>query len=761
MSYTLCAWQSPLADALPADRAAADAQLAEQRARGHTGAKSPFFLGLAEALYERFPPTEDQGENGVWTDSSEDGQTDEAVFSFGLQTKRFFESAYLHAVAQARRLGLNLYDPQSGDHFLADGRGLLGDGRTEAARSLEDDLWEAEVAWRRSDWTTALGDWRQAIARGSAHAMHDYGRVLRLGLGGPPWHQLGTALMILAAVDQPSFEQDRSTAYRSLAPGLQRELPEMLARLRAAPELLPAIDAELGWEKTRREAIAPWPWDPRGWSPERLTALWRLAADGMAEAAERLAQALETNPQQVAELGGPEPDHAPGMAAQLRLLAAEAGAPEAQVQVAQRLLAGEAGWALDPAGALLWLRRAQMTGRPGLEAAVAQLGQRLAQGWNATADRDSARAAMPGPPDQTAHSRMARLRRACELDLPEAWREMGQAYTAGIQGLPRHPVVGTALILFSHKQLCTSSQALPAWVRAQLPPVHAQVLDEALALSRRLVGASDPWALIQEASQTSAELPSPSHWLDSTPPWATTSPHPAPPTGEPVAPTAAALPRAASDGLLGSGHPAIGTPGAGAPSTARPAGQALPPQQTLGADDRASASRSGFASTRGGPQSGFHSGHQSGLSSGFHSQHPSELGRGNTGQPGRSPALVHMPANLALPPSRHTQRTTAAPPPKRAAAPSAPPSLPGSLALLWLGTAGAVLWLAYTGQPGPGGRLALVMLGACAATGAWGCATHLDQALWRRLLTAASAAVPLLGLVPAGLLSLALWRRRG
>lgn len=753
MSYTLSIWQSPSADALPADRGAADAQLAEQRARGRTGAHNPRFLALAEALHERFPPAEDQGENEVWVDGSEDGQTDEAVFSFGLLGRRFFTPAYLHAVAQCRRLGLNLHDPQSGDHFLADGRGLLGDGKTEAALSLADNLWEAETAWRQVDWATALADWRRAAARGSQDALHELGRVTRLGLSGPPMHQVGTALMVLAGVDLPAFEQARSAAYGALAPGLQRELPELLGRLRAAPDLLAGIDAELATEQIRRAAVAPWPWDARGWSPERLTALWRLAADGMAEAAERLAQALETTPDRVAELGGPAVGDAPAMAAQLRMMAAQAGAPEAQVVLAQRLLVGEAGWALDPAGALLWLRRAHLAGRPGLDKAVPQLASRLAKGWDAAEARSRAVAMMPGPPEQTVHSRMARLRRACELDLPEAWREMGHAHLAGIQGLPLDPVVGAALILFSHKQLSTSSHTLPAWVRAQLPPLHDSVVDEALHLCRRLVGAADPWALIHQAPARLQPPGGGSAGPDSEPPWARTAPG-GPSLGAGLAsgfghdrqaPDRARAPGALAD-WSGSALPEP-APWDRPPSAATPG----TPEQTVRADTR----QNGAPSVAGGAGgAGWAGGADSASRAGFAST--------RSGEPSAAPAAPRAPANLALPPTRHPPKAAPPPAPPRPAAPGKPaPSLPGSLCLLWLGAAGAVLWLGRTGQLSPGGRLALVLLGACAAAGAWGCATHLGRGLLGRVLAAASAAVPLLGLLQAGALSLALWRRRG
>lgn len=742
MSYTLCVWQSPSADALPADLSAAGVQLAEQRARGRTGAQNPLFLALAAALYERFPPAEDQDENEVWVDGSEDGQTDQACYSFGLLGRRFFTPAYLHAVAHCRRLGLNLYDPQSGDHFLADGRGLLGDGKVEAALSLADNLWEAETAWRQVDWAAALADWRQAVARGSNEALHELGRVMHLGLGRPPMHQLGTALMVLAAVDLPVFEQARSAAYRALAPGLQRELPDQLGRLRAAPDLLAGIDAELATEDARRAAVAPWPWDARGWNPERLTALWRLAADGMAEAAERLAQALETTPERVAELGGPPVADAASMAAQLRVMAAEAGAPEAQVALAQRLLVGEAGWALDPAGALLWLRRAHLAGRPGLDKAVPQLASRLAKGWDAVEARNRAVAMMPGPPDQTVHSRMARLRRACELDLPEAWREMGHAHLAGVQGLPLDPVVGAALVLFSHKQLSTSSHTLPAWVRAQLPPLHDSVLDEALHLCRRLVGHADPWALIHQAP---TRLPPPASGTagpDSEPPWARTGAgagqpsnfgqdrpvtDQAHPTGPRADGPASALPEPAT----WDRPPSAATPRMPAPAGRSDAPQQSPPGLRAGGSAANSAGRAGFASSR-------------------------------SNEPSAVPAAPRAPANLALPPSRHPPKAAPPPAPPRPAPAGKPaPSLPGSLCLLWLGAAGAVLWWGRMGPLSPGGRLALVLLGACAATGAWGCATHLGRSLLGRWVAAASAAVPLLGLLQAGALSLALWRRRG
>jgi hypothetical protein len=123
MGYVLVAWKKPHGHKLPSDLTTANALLSERRMSPRR--PSSRFVALGEALYERFAPSADRRtptSNDAWADGSESGNTVEPVFTFELNDRSWhFDAAYQHAVVQARRLGLNLYDPQREEHHLVNG----------------------------------------------------------------------------------------------------------------------------------------------------------------------------------------------------------------------------------------------------------------------------------------------------------------------------------------------------------------------------------------------------------------------------------------------------------------------------------------------------------------------------------------------------------------------------------------------------------------------------------------------------------------
>ncbi len=489
MSYVLTVWDPPPGVPPPVDEAQADAQLEQQqRVLGPVANARMREFGLA--LYERFPPTgDDVGPNDAWTDGSEAGETGGAELTFGVNTRGLhFTAACMHAVVQARRLGLNLYDPQAGDHVLADGRRLPpGDDIDEVV---------ADTLWRASDWKAGVAAYREAIAEGDPQALHGLALCLREGLGGPRHITLAGALMQLAACSDEPRRRQRLATLKALPAELREAQAALREKLRAAPQLLPALDAQLAASQAEREMVGRSSWrappPPGGWDT-----LHRLAAEGDVQAALRLSFAYGPYAEAAAAAPG-APD--PQASRRYRLSAAAWGDEGAQRRLAEVLLSGRGAEPLNAAEALLWMRRCQAAGGRGLQDVITRLTQRLASGWDAQRDRPRAEHALQEAARLAASSqggaRVAQLRRACELDHPEGWRQLGLAYLRGEDGLPQDAVAGAALMLTGRKELSLSDGELGRARPAELKDVGTFDIDDALRLCRQLIAEPDPWGTL-------------------------------------------------------------------------------------------------------------------------------------------------------------------------------------------------------------------------------------------------------------------------
>lgn len=663
MSYTVTVWEPPAGSPPPADTAQADALLAQQARTPPGAAPLPRFLELGRALYTRFAPSgDDEIANDVWLDGSEEGDTRRPTLTFGLLTgSRFFEAAYLHAVAEARAHGLNLYDPQSGEHFLTDGRVLRGTEPSTPAHPLEDDRWAAEAAWRQLDWAAARTDWRTAAAEGSTEALHELGRSLVEGRGSACHRVTGTALMVVADVEHPPFRRAREAAVAALDPLLAADLAEAVATLRTAPDRLAALDARLHAEVARRDAmrksIASLPAKPKAWPPATLDALRREAADGMAEACNELHHVWVREPEYTAERLGIAPADAASLGRTLALAQAAAapGDENPAKAIARHLLLGSPGWPLDPAGALVWLRRAALASTvAGVNEVIANLVARRERPWDPVADRARAQAMLASLDERTpVNIRLAKLRRACELDHPEAWRQLGRAYQRGELGLTQDLHAGNALVLTGHKSLATSGYGLTAEMLAEVVHANGDNLIEAQRLGRRLIASPDPWGVLAADQKRQQNM---NTW---------------------------------SFSRTAEGRTVV----------------EVSQTESVGPKARAKAEREAQAARRQAQRQGLR--------------------------------------------DRAAQRTALT-----------PLQVLHSVGMVWVGAAGAVLWLGRTGQLSGGGRVGLALLCGLAAYGAWRCAGALQRGALGRLIAAGLAALPMLGLLQAAELTYALWQHR-
>ena len=486
LSFVLTVWQMPTGATPPSDVATADALLAQQQDAPER--PDPVFLRFGEALYERFPAgLDDPSPSDAWLDGSESGEDSGPTLNFGLNTRGdHFEAAYMHAVAQANRLGLNLHDGQTGEHHLADGR-RLPDGDHPIG------VLEAEAAWRKSDWTASIAAWRRGVESGVPEAIHDLGRALQEGLGLPRHLMLAGALMQIAAPPDDARRRQRLAALKAWPAGLRDRQAAVRDRLRAAPALLPAIDAELAAEAKRRQPIPMLTWKTSTYDDATWFLLRELAADGDDGAARRLANAHGP----VEALRGRPPwTVGPGDYADWLRLSSDRGDGESSRDVISGLLSGRDGWPMDPPEALHRLRREAANGARWAVKPAERLGRRLLRGWNPVADRPRAEEVLREALRADGGQRLALLRQACELDHPDAWRALGTAYLRGDLGLPQDEIIGGGLHLFAQKDLSSYSSELGLACPAALAALSSHRIDDALQVSRELVGAEQPWEVI-------------------------------------------------------------------------------------------------------------------------------------------------------------------------------------------------------------------------------------------------------------------------
>ena len=113
MSYTIQIWEKPADWPWPTTKAEADAQY-ERVEAGPQVPMNPKYAAWAQAVEPRFP--------GFWDIYLGGPDITDPTFGVGINT-RFpdWGPPFDDGWEQAARLGLNLYDPQSGVHYLANG----------------------------------------------------------------------------------------------------------------------------------------------------------------------------------------------------------------------------------------------------------------------------------------------------------------------------------------------------------------------------------------------------------------------------------------------------------------------------------------------------------------------------------------------------------------------------------------------------------------------------------------------------------------
>lgn len=335
MSFTLTVWAQPEDLPLPTDVMQAQAQLDAVQAAPGTRPE-PRFLALARALDARFPNTED-GDGDMYDhglEILEQRPDNDRYYNIGLWARDdTFEVAFNHLVVQANNLGLHVMDGQNGAVYLAHGEVLAIGAHSRTAR-LDDAL-------SRKDWPAAWAECRRLFPRGVAEASVVWGLMVTQGRMTPAHPALGAALAQFSGVD-PAKDRRVEWCLKKVPPTLAAEQARQLAGLRAAPDVLGYVDAEL----------------QRGAAPAAL-------GGGAAPA----------TPPDAATAAA-----ANAMGIDSALVArAESGSPQAQCKLAIEFLhAKEAAVPGSGKLALLWLERAASQGQ---SLAQALLGEGLLRGW--------------------------------------------------------------------------------------------------------------------------------------------------------------------------------------------------------------------------------------------------------------------------------------------------------------------------------------------------------------------------------------------
>ncbi len=232
MSYTLQLWEKPADWPWPTTKKEADAQF-ERVFDGPKTGQNPKFLVWGKAMHAGFPETLE-----VWLDGSEEGVTEDPTLGFGINMHSdHVAAAFDLAWEHASRLGLNLYDPQSGVHYL-------GNGDVPEEPDLQ--VKRAEEARKAGDDAMAWAEYRTHAARGNPHALYAMGRALRFGTMGQRRHfDLAAALQLLGAHDAPT-RQDAQGFYERFPAEAKGRIQTLMARLKTASGelLLSIIDGE-------------------------------------------------------------------------------------------------------------------------------------------------------------------------------------------------------------------------------------------------------------------------------------------------------------------------------------------------------------------------------------------------------------------------------------------------------------------------------------------------------------------------------------
>lgn len=230
MSYTLQLWEKPADWPWPATKAEAEAQF-ERASNGPQGPLNPRFVAWAQAVQERFPEVWD-----IWLGNPQEDT--EPTLGFGLNTRTpDWGPPFDHACEQAHRLGLNLYDPQNGMHYLANG---------DVPQEPDLQVRHAVRARKEGDDATAWAEYRRWAAQGNRHALYALGRALRFGTMEQRRHfDLAAALQLLGAHDAQT-QQDAQAFFQRFPDAAKSRIQTLMARLKAAPgeQLLQLVDSE-------------------------------------------------------------------------------------------------------------------------------------------------------------------------------------------------------------------------------------------------------------------------------------------------------------------------------------------------------------------------------------------------------------------------------------------------------------------------------------------------------------------------------------
>ena len=229
MSYTIQIWEKPADWPWPTTKAEADAQYEHVEA-GPQVPMNPKYAAWAQAVEPRFP--------GFWDIYLGGPDITDPTFGVGINT-RFpdWGPPFDDGWEQAARLGLNLYDPQSGVHYLANG---------DAPEEPDLQVRHAARARQAGDDARAWAEYRRWAARGNPHALYALGRALRFGTMGQRRHfDLAAALQLMGAHDAEN-RKDAQAFYERFPDKAKARIQALMARLKAAPgePLLQIVDEE-------------------------------------------------------------------------------------------------------------------------------------------------------------------------------------------------------------------------------------------------------------------------------------------------------------------------------------------------------------------------------------------------------------------------------------------------------------------------------------------------------------------------------------
>lgn len=227
MSYTIQIWEKPADWPWPTTKAEADSQY-ERAEAGPQVPMNPKFAAWAQAVEQRSP--------GFWDIYLGGPEMTDPTWGVGINTRASeWGAPFDEGWEQAVRLGLNLYDPQSGVHYLANG---------DAPEEPDLPVQRAARARKAGDDATAWAEYRHWAARGNPHALYALGRALRFGTMGQRRHfDLAAALQLMGAHDTET-RKDAQAFFQRFPEEAQARIQVLMARLKSAQgeQLLQIID---------------------------------------------------------------------------------------------------------------------------------------------------------------------------------------------------------------------------------------------------------------------------------------------------------------------------------------------------------------------------------------------------------------------------------------------------------------------------------------------------------------------------------------